>query len=278
MTEPLIKDGKVKKFSTIVMIEHWLFTIVILGLLINGLLPFLNRFFREALDIRGAIRFPEVGLRYHEPLGILLIVLCMLHLLVHLVIFPGNKAILPTHPKNDLRNSFHAVLYFFLLTKKPERGNGERYRGNQKIEYMAYVFTLGLLIPSGIIMYAQGQTMEGFMSSPLKLTHAFGALMLFIVVLWHFGIAIRKRDWTALKGIYLTGKVPLWHVRKNNKIWYDEITQGHLDEHKVTPLAHSLMNISGGALHPETAEAMAKELKSSGNEKVLEKVTELEKA
>jgi|GEM_PF-7102914 len=275
MSGSLIQNGKVNKYSLLTRLEHWLFAITIVGLLVNGFMPFLNRFFEEALDIKGGFRFPEVGLQYHVPLGILLIVLCLLHILIHTVILPGKKEILTTHPKKDMRNSFHAFLYFFLLAKKPERGSGERYTGNQKIVYLAFVFSLGLSMFSGYYMHLNGMGMHGFMGDPIKLTHVFGSFMVFLVALWHFGIYVRRRDWAAIKGIFFTGKVPLWHVRKNNKIWYDQIMSEQSDDHKATPLAHTLVDVSGGALHPEAAEMMADEMKSRMSDEELEYIKKL---
>ena len=278
MSKPVVKDGMVKKYSGIQIIEHWIAFILVMALMISGLVPFLNDFVEEALGSRGGYRLPEIGVSQHWNFAVLLLVLCLVHLLIH----SKNRDILSRFPKKDLRNSFHAVLYFFLMAKKPERGSGEKYRGNQKITYLAFAFTIGLLTISGFIMHLYPQILhDHFMEDPIRLTHIFGALMMFIVVLWHFGIAIRKRDWTAMKAIFLTGKLPLWYVRKNHKIWYDENFGAEAsfagvseDYHGKDPLVGSLLKVTEG-IPVNVVEAIAKGLRINLDEKDIDKMVEV---
>ena len=278
MSKPLIKNGMVKKYSGVQIVEHWIAFILIMGLMVSGLLPYLNEFVEEALGSRGGYRLPEIGVGYHFDFAVLLMVLCLVHLVIH----SKNRAILSSFPKKDLRNSFHSVLYFFLMAKKPERGSGEKYRGNQKITYLGFAFTIGLLVISGLIMRFYPQMLhEHFMEDPIRLTHIYGAFMLFIVVLWHFGIAIRKRDWIAMKAIFVTGKLPLWYVRQNHKIWYEE-TFGQKaafaglseDYHGKDPLADALMKVTEG-VPSKVVEAVAKGLRSNLDEKDIDRMVEV---
>lgn len=276
MSKPLVKNGLVRKYSGWQIVQHWFAFIIIMALMVSGFLPFLNDFFEEALGSRGGFRFPEVGVGYHWYFALMLIALCLVHILTSI----GKRDILSKFPKKDLRNSFHAVLYFFLMAKKPERGSGEKYRGNQKITYLAYAFTIGLLTISGLVMHFYPEMLHHhFMEDPIRLTHIFGAFMLFIVVLWHFGIAIRKRDWTAMKAIFLTGKFPLWYIRKNHKIWYDEVIAPKVAfsgaYEREDPLVDALTKVSEGGVPPRVVEAIAKGLRSNLDEKDINKILEI---
>jgi len=64
-------------------------------------------------------------------------------------------------------------------------------------------------------------------------------------------ITIKKHDSIALKGAFITGKLPRWYVRKNHPIWYENFgierktTSGRLS-HPITVQTDKTL-IGGGS-------------------------------
>lgn len=216
----MIEGRSVCKYEPIVLIEIWLFTIFIVGLLITGL-PLLRDVLYDFMGIYGGLLFETpVGFEFlHSIFGFILIIVGLMHIAIHLG--DKNKELLTKNPAKDFKAFFHSLFYLFYLSRREVTSGGERYSGRQRIVYLALVYTIGLAAISGMVLFIFSPTNE--VSSIFTFTHVVAAIFIILILLFHLAINIRHHDITALKCSYISGKLPLWYIKKNHKIWYRKI-------------------------------------------------------
>jgi hypothetical protein len=216
----MIENGEVRKHSPIVVAENWLFTIVLLILLFFAI-PLLRDVIYGELGIYGGIIIPTPpnALSLHILLGFILIIIGFIHIATHAG--QKKKELIMKYPLKDFKEFLHSLFYLIGFAKREAQTGGERYNGRQRVVYLALLYTMGLSAISGVSMYII-QT-EGFFLTMFKLTHILANALIILVFLFHLAINIRRHDSVALKCSYATGKLPLWYIRKNHKIWFLEI-------------------------------------------------------
>jgi hypothetical protein len=124
----------------------------------------------------------------------------------------------------------------------------------------------------------------------MSLTHALMAGLFAIVLGYHLLLHFRRHDFTNLKSIYITGKIPVWHVKKYHKIWYRDIITHELSLRKpkvryriptntdsITNALFRLEGIEVSELHPKVADKLARKLKKESRPEDIKYLIKLSK-
>jgi len=207
---------EIKMYRPITIIEMWAFTIILGILAISGLFLMRDWLFSN-FGVYGNIFIPtpEGTQNIHIWSGFALIILGLLHVNIH--IFSKKKDILPKQTLQDFKAFIHSGMYLIGLARNEDYGAPGRFYGRQKITYIALVYILGLTALTGLLLYIN------FLSHDLTIVHVISAGLSVMVLFFHFLITIRKHDMIALNCAFFTGKLPLWYVKKNNPVWYEQI-------------------------------------------------------
>ncbi len=267
--------------------ENWLFTIIILGVLITGL-PLLRDVLYDFMGIYGGIILPTPSefSFLHIVLGFILIIFGLLHIAIHSK--DTKSELLIKKPINDFKIFFHSLFYLIGFAKREEMSGGERYNGRQRIVYLALVYTIGLLVISGVSMFIISG--KGFFYSIYFFTHILSAILIILVLLFHLAINIRHHDSLALKCNFVNGKLPIWYIKKNHKIWYLKILKHEeklakqtikpIKQKTTDPVAKAfikLYSIDGIDLPADIAEKLAEKLRKNNNPKDIARFIEISK-
>jgi cytochrome b subunit of formate dehydrogenase len=285
----LIENGSVRKYSSAIVAEIWLFTIILFLVVITAL-PLLRDVLYHFVGIHGGIwvSTPSNFSSYHVIFGFILIVLGLIHLAIH----GGNKKseLLMKRPRHDFKAFLHSLIYLVGFAKREEQGGGERYSSRQRVVYLALVYTIGLSAISGVSLFLNSG--ENEFNSIFTATHIISAIVITLVLLFHLAINIRKHDSVALKASYTSGKLPLWYVKKNHKIWYLDILKhektiakksikSSVSKRKTKdPVAKAitkLYEMDGIVLDADVAEELAKNFKKNNESKDIERFVEISK-
>ena len=118
---------------------------------------------------------------------------------------------------NELRAALYSLLYLVFLTKKMERGSGDKYFKTQRIIYAFTVYVLGLAAITGFLFMAD------ILGEYMQIVHIMAGVLVILVAVHRVALVIRKHDKVALRSVLATGTMPMWYVRKNHKVWYEQI-------------------------------------------------------
>jgi thiosulfate reductase cytochrome b subunit len=220
-------SDKIQMYSIVSIFEMWIFTIILATLIITGLFLLRDWFFLN-FGIYGEkfISTPEPTQNIHIWFGFALAVLGLLHLAIH--IFSKKKDILPKQTLRDFKGFLHSIIYLLGFARREEYGS-ERFNGRQKIVYIALVYILGLTIITGLIIYFE------LFANEVALLHIIPAGLSGLVLLFQFFITIRKHDIIALNSAFISGKLPIWYIRKNHPIWYKKLKAERKETIKKLP-------------------------------------------
>lgn len=223
-------SDKIQMYSIVSIFEMWVFTITLAFLVVSGLFLIRDWFFLN-FGIFGAkfIETPEGTQNIHIWFGFALAFLGLFHLAIH--IFSKKKDILPKQTLRDFKGFLHSVIYLLGLARREEYGS-ERFNGRQKIVYIALVYILGLTIFTGLLYYSD------ILSKGISLIHIIPAGLSILVLVFQFLITIRKHDIIALNSAFISGKLPIWYIRKNHPIWYKRLNAER--EATIKKLPHSM--------------------------------------
>jgi hypothetical protein len=258
-----------------------------LGLLFFGL-PLFRDAVYDFIGIYGGLLFetPSTFLDIHVLLGFLLIIFGLTHIGLH--INDTKSELIMREPVKDFKVFLHSLFYLIGFAKSEEFTGGDKYNGRQRIVYLALIFTIGLSAISGVALFFEP---VNEMHTIFLATHLLSAVILILVLLFHLAITIRHHDSVALKCGFATGTLPLWHIKKNHKIWYLKILR---HEKKLTkqaaklspkqkttdPIAKALIKIyslDGITLSANDAEKLAQNFKKSYKPDELKKFIEISK-
>ena len=228
----------VRRYGASVITLHWLFIAFFIPMLVAGMFLFRDWFIHEFKikggDVNGGVYVPtfEGASEIHMWAGILVLIVGLIHIIIHM--FQREKPIIPQHTHKDFKATLHTLLYVFHLARREERGSPGKYRGNQKIAYMATVYTLSLTAITVLIVWLDllGEEMGMIM-------HVVAGILLGLVAGYRILYLIRKHDKVALKCILSSGKMPEWYVKKKHYLWYKKVVAGHslasgIEVHKLT--------------------------------------------
>jgi cytochrome b subunit of formate dehydrogenase len=220
--------SEIKRYSKIVVIEHWLMMIFLVPLAITGL--FLVRdWFVHQFHIHGAENFLptlESTSDFHLYAAFGLVFLGAIHLIVH-----GGQREKPILPKNsnvEVKSALYSLMFLIFLTKKPERGSGDKYRKGQRIFYGFTIYVLGLGALTGFLLWA------GIFKEHMIVAHIVAGVLVLLVGVHRIAFEIRRHDKVAIRCIGFTGAMPEWYVKKNHRVWYEEMVGMEISDSQVT--------------------------------------------
>jgi cytochrome b subunit of formate dehydrogenase len=193
---------------------HWLFIITFIPLLWTGILLLRDWFIHE-FHIYGVNKLVPVFdwiIDYHWYFGVMVLIVGLAHFLVHSR--QKEKHILPQNVGWDLRASIHNILWIFHLVSREERGAAHKYKGNQRMTYVATVYVLSLAAITALIMYLD---LLGELGTVM---HVIAGVLVVFMAAYRILHIIRKHDGVAIRSILATGKVPEWWAKKHHYLWY----------------------------------------------------------
>ncbi len=213
--------GMIKRYGPEVVAIHWLFTITVIPLLWTGLLLTRDWFIHE-FHIHGVDKLVPVFdwvVDYHWYFGVAVLVVGLVHILIHAR--QKEKHILPRNVGWDLRASIHNILWIFHMVSREERGASHKYKGNQRMTYVATVYVLCLSAITALLVWLDLLGELGL------LMHVIAGVLVMFMAAYRILHIIRKHDGVAIKSIYATGKVPDWWAKKNHYLWYRKEKGGY---------------------------------------------------
>ena len=117
----------------------------------------------------------------------------------------------------ELKQALYSLMFLVFLTKKQERGSGEKYLKSQRIIYAFTIYVIGLAAITGFLNYI------GLLGEYMLNSHIVAGVLLILIAVHRLALVIRRHDRVALRSVLATGTMPMWYVRKNHKVWYEEI-------------------------------------------------------
>jgi cytochrome b subunit of formate dehydrogenase len=217
--------NSVRKYSASTILTHWLLVVSILGLILTGGIPLINKLIDYLNLFNLTIPLIPGSTNLHYFFGFLLIFSVIFKLTAHT---GGLKAALGGNSRKDLSGFIHSIYYIVFMVEKLQKTAAHRFYGYQKISILLTVFGLWMQIFSGLILFTDplaGSTVHNIFHYPLVLMHYLGAFLILFLVIFHIAIIARRLDMHAIKSIFVSGKVPMWYVKKNHRLWYDEINE-----------------------------------------------------
>lgn len=203
-------------YSPLVIAEIWIFTVIMALVTVTGLL-LLRDWLYANFGVYGRVYVPTPSWfgTVHIVSAISLLALGLIHIILH--IRSGRTALLPVDTRRDFHSFLHSGLYLIGLSRREVRRTRGKFNGRQRITYMALIYIAGLAALTGVLYYA------GVLGHSLALVHIIPGGLTFMVVLFHFLMFVKNHDKLALKAAFFTGKLPLWYVRRNKPLWYEEL-------------------------------------------------------
>jgi cytochrome b subunit of formate dehydrogenase len=209
--------SEIKRYGKIVVLEHWLAILMIFTLIITGLFLVRDWFVHE-FHIHGAENYvptPDFANSIHLYAALGILVVGAIHLIAH-----GGQKEKPILPKNsliELKAAMYSLMYLVFLTKKQERGSGEKYLKSQRIIYAFTIYVLGLAAITGFLYSL------GLMGEQMQISHVIAGVLVILIAVHRMALIIRKRDKMALRSVLATGTMPEWYVKKNHRVWYEKM-------------------------------------------------------
>jgi cytochrome b subunit of formate dehydrogenase len=217
-------ESEIKRYGKIVVLEHWLAIIMIFTLMITGLFLVRDWFVHE-FHIYGAENYiptPSFASDLHWYAALAILVVGAIHLIAH-----GGQKEKPILPKNsvvELKAALYSLMYMVFLTKKQERGSGEKYLKSQRIIYAFTIYVLGLAAITGFLNWA------GILGELMLISHIVAGVLVLLIGIHRTALIIRKRDKMAVRSVLFTGTMPQWYVKKNHRAWYEEMVGREISE------------------------------------------------
>jgi cytochrome b subunit of formate dehydrogenase len=208
---------EIKRYSKIIVLEHWLMMIFLVPLAITGLYMVRDWFIHE-FHIFGAENYlptHELTSDFHLYAAFGLLMVGAIHLVVHAG--QKEKPILPKNTMVELKSALYSLMYLVFLTKKQERGSGDKYLKSQRIIYAFTIYVLGLGAITGFLLWV------GILKEQMLIVHMIAGTLVLLVGLHKIALMIRRHDKVAIRCVGFTGTMPEWYVKKNHRIWYERI-------------------------------------------------------
>jgi cytochrome b subunit of formate dehydrogenase len=217
-------ESEIKRYGKIVVLEHWLMMIFLVPLALTGLFMVRDWFVHE-FHIHGAENYiptPSYASDFHLYAAIGLLIVGAIHLVVHAG--QKEKPILPKNTMVEFKSALYSLMYLVFLTKKPERGSGEKYRKSQRIFYGFTIYVLGLGAITGFLVWAS------ILGEHMVIAHIVAGVLVLLVGVHRIVFEIRRHDKVAIRCIGFTGTMPEWYVKKNHRAWYEEMVGREISE------------------------------------------------
>jgi cytochrome b subunit of formate dehydrogenase len=223
----MVKNSEIKRYGKIVVLEHWLAMIFVLILSFTGIFLLRDWFVHEfhIYDPELYISTPSFTSDFHLYGAFLILVTGIIHLAAHVA--QKEKHILPKFDYIELKSAIYSLLFLVFLAKRQERGSDEKFLKSQRI---IYIFTIYVLLLAGITGFAY---YAGIIEEQMLIAHLVSGVLVILVVIHRIALVIRKRDGVALRSVLASGTMPRWYIKKNHRIWYDEIERNEEKDLKV---------------------------------------------
>ncbi len=222
------KKEHIRRYGYGLVSDHWILMAIFFPLAFTGMLLYRDLFYETYHVLGGYVLVPTFNgaAEMHAYLGLALIIFGYFHILIH--VRQEKKPIISQITVQDARATLHTLMYIFFLASRDERGSAGKYKGNQKISYLATLFAIGLLGITAMILFLDilGET-------ALALHITAGAILIFIVV-YRIVYLIRMRESVLVKSILGNGKLPVWYAKKNFFKWYREVRGEFITPDEIT--------------------------------------------
>lgn len=229
MTETTTDQGSIKKYTTPVVIEHWLFFFLGFWLVMTAVPTFINSALVQLhiYDIILPTPFDSTGA--HKTFGVLLVLLSLFHVFYHSR--HSDRELLSSSPGADFKEFLHSLMFMIGLSRRASYVNDEKFSGIQRVTYLSLVYAGGLSLATGVMLILDSPDPDGlYLESGVLLTHVLTSIMIFFIVLFHIIIALRKKNWIGMRAIFLNKALPVWFIKKYHRNWYDElVNQGSIE-------------------------------------------------
>ncbi len=212
-----MRQKSVRRYGYRVVALHWLIIITFIPLALTGIM-LLRDWIYDEFQILGGSGFLAAfdgAIDVHIYTGITLIIIGYLHFMFHMR--QKELPILSKHPSRDMRSTLHTILYIFFLASRDERGSQGKYKENQKVGYVATIFTLGLSGITAFIIYID------VLGEMAVLLHILAGVLVLIVFVYRMVYLMRRFESAPVKCIMTNGKIPVWYAKKHHLTWYKQI-------------------------------------------------------
>ena len=108
------------------------------------------------------------------------------------------------------------------MATREEAGASGKYRGNQRMAFLATTYVLGLTAITVLLMYI------GILGREAVFLHLVAGFMVVVVFISRIWYILRKRDTVAIRSIMVTGTMPDWYVKKYHFLWYKKLMRDRL--------------------------------------------------
>ncbi len=213
--------NRIKRHSTIELLEHWSIAISGIVLLFTGLgcLPLYKRYYITDLPGFGwTADFYNVTV-VHYIASIVFLSAVIFHIVYHGL--KGDFSLLPK--KGDISKSIKVLAAMIGLGKEPP---SEKYLPEQRIAYVGIGFVIILLTVTGVIKVLKN--LEWIVLSPSfesinTLIHTLSSFIFMLAVIVHVGtVVLFKSNWPLLKSMF-TGYVDEDYVKHRHSLWHEKI-------------------------------------------------------
>jgi cytochrome b subunit of formate dehydrogenase len=219
------KEPEIEKYTFPTILAHWMLIFSVTGLILTGAIPLINKVITYLNLINITIPVVPYSTTIHTPLGFFLIFGILFVIFTHKInlqdIFSGKLS--------KLTGSFFRSFIFIIgFEKRLESGGAKKFYGYQKITFIFIMFSLWILMFSGVILYINtnpdASINQTFMGS-VRTLHLIGTFLIIIMMIYHLIMTLRRFDGKSLRCIFIDGKLPLRYVKEKNRLWYDELTK-----------------------------------------------------
>lgn len=200
---------KIRRFSGYRIIEHWMYVIVILLLVLTGLpqrFHYLELSQWFVLEL-GGIDNTRIIHRYTGAVFVLLSLFHIVIMITGLVFKKLQPSMVIT--KKDFTDVIHNIQYYIGLKDRPALC--DRYNYKQKFEYWGIFLGGVVMIISGLILWfpaAITRHLPGEVIPVAKALHANEALLIFLIIaVWHIYNAIFSPEVFPLDTSIFTGYI-----------------------------------------------------------------------
>jgi formate dehydrogenase gamma subunit len=204
-----LADARIRRFSTLRVVEHWLHALVFLVLVVTGLSQKFHTYdLSQWIVLRlGGI---DVARIIHRTAGLLLTILFVQHVVIAAVGIIRMKwqASMMIQVK-DYRDALANLRYYFGLRSHP--ASCDRYDYKQKFDYWGVLVSDIIMIISGLILWFPITTtrlLYGEFVPAANVVHTNQALLIILIIaIWHIYNSIFSPEIFPLDTSMLTGYI-----------------------------------------------------------------------
>lgn len=213
--------NKIKRHSTIELIEHWSIAISGIVLLFTGLgcLPLYKRYYISEIPGFGwTADFYNVTL-VHYVASIVFLSAVIFHIVYHGL--RKDFALLPK--RGDISQSIKVLAAMIGLGKEPP---SEKYLPEQRIAYVGIGIIILLLTITGVVKVLKN--LEWIVLSPTlesinTLIHTLTGFLFMLALIVHVGtVVVFRSNWPLLKSMF-TGYVDEEYAKHRHALWYEKV-------------------------------------------------------